>query len=326
LVRNFLSSNVSVKPLYYMYLRRHLIVVSIGLALYAIYWVSKKVQKRFKPYQVAGAVYFTLILLAKLKYNSSMKRACYRLQTDTFDNYYDGYTGLNRQLLPKYLPQSFQRGQKYLNLEGVKCKINSMDQDRCYGYFFSEYEHWSVYEHQVSCAKQHTAKLANYFKKMLNNPEEQVVSWKNPEHSENTYQMIGAYKPMESFYLKDIMTVVDANEIQNGDKELFIDFRGENSELGKVIPVARDRSKFDPKIKTRLKEESPDKPSVLRIFMDTTSKYRFYRKFKKTIKFLTNLKNNPSSNHRVVENTKHHNVAGFTDPNQLAFTHGISFS
>ena len=63
---------------------------------------------------------------------------------------------------------------------------------------------------------------------------------------------------------------------------------------------------------------------MIRLFLDTTSKFRFYRKFKKTMRYLTNLKHDPHTQYMVIENTKQHNVAGWTNPNQIAYTHGVS--
>ena len=119
---------------------------------------------------------------------------------------------------------------------------------------------------------------------------------------------------------------VDPSEIEKSSKEFFIDFRGENSEMGKMIIKPKNFAEHDPEIKERLenKNDNLNRPSVVNLFLDTTSKYRFYRKFKKTIKFLTDLKHDPESAHKVVENERFHSVAGFTDPNQLGHTHGVS--
>lgn len=127
------------------------------------------------------------------------------------------------------------------------------------------------------------------------------------------------------YYQKNLTKKVDASDIQNSDKEMFIDFRGEHRDKGKLIVQAKDFSKTKAEIASRLKEESVNRPSIIKIFIDTTSRFRFYRKFKKTIKFLTELKHNPESRHMVLENLKHHNVGGNTDPNQLAFVYGVSY-
>jgi hypothetical protein len=105
-----------------------------------------------------------------------------------------------------------------------------------------------------------------------------------------------------------------------------VDFRGDHKNLGKAVIKAKDFTKFDPEIQQRLEyvSESAEHPSVLRLFLDTTSRFRFYRKFKRTIRFLTNLKHDPESEYIVEENLKQHNVAGFTAPNQIAYTHGVS--
>ena len=63
---------------------------------------------------------------------------------------------------------------------------------------------------------------------------------------------------------------------------------------------------------------------MINIFLDTTSRYRFYRLFPRTIKFLTNLKHDPYSLHKVVENERIHSVLGMTEPNVIGHTHGVS--
>jgi Protein of unknown function (DUF229) len=106
---------------------------------------------------------------------------------------------------------------------------------------------------------------------------------------------------------------------------MFVDFRGEYGEKGKLIVKAKDFTKYDGKIQQRLKNESLDKPTIIQIFMDTTSRFQFYRMFKKTIRYLTELKHNPQTEYEVIENLRHHNLGDFTDPNQLGFAYGIGW-
>lgn len=136
---------------------------------------------------------------------------------------------------------------------------------------------------------------------------------------------MNAYLKTALYYQNELIKRVDPREIEESDKEMFIDFRGKFKDKGKLIVRAKDFTKTNPVIASRVKDETVDRPSVIKIFLDTTSRFRFYRKFKKTIKFLTNLKYNRDSSHTVIENLKHHNLGGFTDPNQLAYTYGVSY-
>jgi hypothetical protein len=45
---------------------------------------------------------------------------------------------------------------------------------------------------------------------------------------------------------------IKASKMTSNSQEFFIDFRGENSEMGKVVVKAKDLTKFDSDIKERL--------------------------------------------------------------------------
>ena len=139
---------ISWTPLYWMYLRRHFYTT---LAILTVYGIFMATAKRSKKLWLSLLVCVTIILTCGGFYNFKrkfdMKKACHRLQTDTFDNFYDGYTASNLNFKPEYMPSSFQRGAEYSNVKGVKCVLNSIDQTYCPHYYTNEREHWSVYKH-----------------------------------------------------------------------------------------------------------------------------------------------------------------------------------
>jgi hypothetical protein len=310
-------------PLYLMFWRRHMIYLLLFFVPYGIYAACKKFQKKFKPCVLASIIYVILIVIFVIRFKYSMNIACYRLQTDTFDNYYDGYTSVDDEFIPDFLPSSFERGYSKNNIDAVDCKLKSDQYTYCWNYYFNEFEHWAVYSSQTECSKTNTAERASYFKDQIDDPKTKVLSYENADPGPSRVESREAYERLKEYYNDELVTSVDPSEIENSEKELFFDFRDKTG-VGKSIIKPKDFTLHYPAIASRLKDESAEHPSVIRIFLDTTSKYRFYRKFPKSVKFLTSLKHNPSSSHRVVENIKQHNGAGFTNPNQIAFTTGVS--
>lgn len=85
-------------------------------------------------------------------------------------------------------------------------------------------------------------------------------------------------------------------EIENGKREIFIDFnkqekgkkkmRGGVNQEGKVIIKLRDMKKQSEEIKNRVKNQDREHPNVLLIFLDTVSRQQFHRKYKESAEFL----------------------------------------
>jgi hypothetical protein len=233
---------------------------------------------------------------------------------------------VDKDLIPKYKPKTFVRDILNINLPEVKCKLRSFKFKHCWNYYINEYAHKEVWDSQLTCKERHNAKRAHYFKNLIPKPKTQVLSWKRPDATEKNWVNINAVNLLRR-YFNGLIEPADPKEIEEGPKEFFIDYRGKNSVLGKALIEPKDFTKYDPKIAARMKdkEESVDHPSVIRIFFDTTSKHRFYRKYKKSIKFLTNLKHNPKGTYEVIESLKFHTHAGFTEPNQIAYSYGVSW-
>jgi hypothetical protein len=72
------------------------------------------------------------------------------------------------------------------------------------------------------------------------------------------------------------------NEIDNGEKEVFIDFR--NKPDGEVVIKLRDIRNSNPN--HNLLTHDKDHMNVLHLFVDTVSRQRFFRKFKQTASLL----------------------------------------
>jgi hypothetical protein len=293
---------------------------------FAVPKLLNRYAKNYKPRVLAILIIGVVLFWRIGSFNREMNQACFRLRTDTFDNYYDGITPVPKKFMPKYLPKSYNRGEEFIDLEQVKCKLRSSSFSMCWDYYFSENVHKEIWETQTTCKARHNADLASVFKDRIPDPKTQVLGWRKPDNSPKNFPTLNVVRKVVPYFAKELAEPTDPIEIKDSPKEFFIDFRGKNAKKGKPIVQAKDFRKFDPEIKKRMegKDESYDHPSVLRIFYDTTSRFRFYRKFPKTIKFLTNLKNNPDSTHEVVESLKFHNHAGFTNPNQIAYNYGIS--
>jgi hypothetical protein len=305
-----------------------------------LYWVCRwvlflvltpkllnKYASKYWPKTLSATLIFLAVFFRIRKFNLEMNTACYRLRTDTFDNYYDGNTPVNKNLIPQYLPKSFIRDEAEINIPEVSCKLRAHRIYFCWNYFLDEYTHDEIWKRQTPCKKRHNADRAAVFKDLIPDPKTQVLGWNRPDTGPANYDVLNVVKKVVPYFGEELAVPTSPDDIENSPKEFFIDFRGKNSEKGIPIVKAKDFRKYDPEIKERLegKEESLEHPSIIRIFYDTTSRFRFYRKFKKTIKFLTNLKHHPDSTYEVNEMLKFHTHAGFTDPNQVAYDYGISY-
>jgi hypothetical protein len=77
---------------------------------------------------------------------------------------------------------------------------------------------------------------------------------------------------------------VTIRQVEEGDEEVFVDFR--SNKKGDLILKVRNLIDKDPEIKKRVQKLDKDHLNILHIFVDTVSRNNFYRKYKKTTKFL----------------------------------------
>jgi Protein of unknown function (DUF229) len=215
---------------------------------------------------------------------------------------------------------------EFVNVDSIACKLKADSFYLCFHYFYDEYRHDETYSSMKPCTERHTAQKAEVFKKLLKNKEE-ILGWAPPDVTYKRKNDMNNFFLAAKYYENELIHTVKADEIENSDKEFFIDFRGPNKDKGKIIVKAKDFTKYKQSIKERgALEDSPDKPTIIQFFIDTTSRFRFYRTFAKTIKYLTELKHNPESEYEVIENTRHHAFAGWTNPNQIGFAYGVSWN
>lgn len=120
------------------------------------------------------------------------------------------------------------------------------------------------------------------------------------------------------------LTPATEEEFENGDHELFLDFR-ENPE-GEVKVKFRNKLEKDQELKDRVKESDKENPNVIHLFLDTVSRQEFYRKYKKTVDFLEKRHNSKNKTERVssFEFTKFHSIKPFTSANLFPSTYGFS--
>ena len=72
--------------------------------------------------------------------------------------------------------------------------------------------------------------------------------------------------------------------LKNGDEEVYVDFREDPK--GKLVLKVRDLIKKDPNVRERVKKLDKQHFNILHLFVDTVSRNNFFRKYKKTTKFL----------------------------------------
>lgn len=115
--------------------------------------------------------------------------------------------------------------------------------------------------------------------------------------------------------MKGIVGVTE-EEMKNGEQEVFVDFRKKKE--GEILIKLKDLSH-----KRKLLPEDNDNLSILRIFVDTISINRFYRRFPKTRKFLEQYIPSKNKNKAIYEFFRLHSIKGFTAPNLVASVYGF---
>jgi hypothetical protein len=88
----------------------------------------------------------------------------------------------------------------------------------------------------------------------------------------------------------------------------------------------RNLIKTDPEVAERVKALDDDHYNILHIFIDTVSRNNFFRKYKKTTKFLQEHYHTKGKSKRVYEFFRMHSIRGYTFPNLFASTYGIAYA
>lgn len=117
---------------------------------------------------------------------------------------------------------------------------------------------------------------------------------------------------------------VTEEQMENGNEEVYVDFRTKSQ--GEVILKVRNLIDKDEELKKRVKKLDKDHLNILHIFIDTVSRNNFYRKYKKTTKFLQDYYHTKGKSKRVYEFFRMHSIRGYTFPNLFASTYGISYN
>ena len=77
-------------------------------------------------------------------------------------------------------------------------------------------------------------------------------------------------------------------ELTEDMNDISVDFSDTSTPLMKV--AVKDRLKIHPELLEKIKEWDEDHLNILNIFVDTVSRPRFYRRLKKTARFLAGKK------------------------------------
>lgn len=132
---------------------------------------------------------------------------------------------------------------------------------------------------------------------------------------------------MQQYWLQkavnDGIESISPREMENGEKEVFIDFR-ENPN-GELLLKLKDLTKRDEKVRSEVKKLDDKNLNILRIFIDTISRSNFHRKYKETIKFLKKYHYLNKGEKRVYEFFRFHAIRGWTFPNLFASTYGRDY-
>lgn len=121
--------------------------------------------------------------------------------------------------------------------------------------------------------------------------------------------------------IMDSMKSVTEEEMENGDKEVFIDFRKNyNGEILIKVKNLLDRNET---VRNRVKKSDKQHLNILNIFIDTLSRNNFHRKYKNTREFLKKYHYSQKKSKRVYEYFRLHSIRGYTFPNLFASTYGI---
>ena len=95
------------------------------------------------------------------------------------------------------------------------------------------------------------------------------------------------------------------------EREVFYDFRKDPVE-GEMVIKLKDLSK-----KYKFENIDNEHPNILNIFIDTVSRQRFHRRYKKVSKFLKKYHFSENKKLRVYEFFRLHSQRGFTAPNLM---------
>ena len=109
---------------------------------------------------------------------------------------------------------------------------------------------------------------------------------------------------------------VTPEEMETGNEEVFVDFR--KNKNGEIVIKLKDISAS----KTIL-DEDENYTSILRIFVDTISRPRFYRRFPKTKDFLRQFAPSKGKSKSIYEFFRLHSIKGFTAPNLVGSLYGF---
>ena len=85
-----------------------------------------------------------------------------------------------------------------------------------------------------------------------------------------------------------------------------------------MIIKVRDLIKGNKTMEERVKPLDKDHLNILHIFIDTVSRNNFFRKYKKTAKFLSENYHAEKKKKRVYEFHRVHSIRGYTFPNLFA--------
>jgi len=113
---------------------------------------------------------------------------------------------------------------------------------------------------------------------------------------------------------------VSEEEMENGDIEVFYDFR-KGDDKGEVIIKVRDLTKKK-EYKDKFLPHDRDHLNILQIFVDTVSRQHFHRRFKKSIKFLKKYHYSKNMKYRAYEFFRYHSIRGYTSPNMIGSVYG----
>jgi hypothetical protein len=113
---------------------------------------------------------------------------------------------------------------------------------------------------------------------------------------------------------------VPRQDIENSKTELFLDFK--NDPMGEAIVNVKSRFKDNPELEKQILDTDEDHPNIVNIFVDTASRDRFWRKYKRLTQFFTNMKNDKNIKAEVYEHKMLTSMGGWTKPNMIGQFYG----
>lgn len=131
----------SVLPMHLILYSRHGDILMVYFSIRVLYFITHhKKLKLKKPTRVFKIILAVIMTYMVLKFTFKMHTSCKRMRTDTFDNFYDGYTDNGET--PKFMPPNFEeRSDKTINLPEVSCVLNMNDYYLCFHYYINEMMH-----------------------------------------------------------------------------------------------------------------------------------------------------------------------------------------